>query len=149
MLLTNLANRVQPLIRYRLGDSVTMHPDDCPCGNHRPSFTIEGRGDDTLRLRDARSAEVRLSPLAVTTVLEEGADLHRFQLLQTSADALSLRLDDSLSSDPARLRERALTVLRDYLRRQGLPEIKLSVDAAPPSVDPASGKLRQVIVMAD
>ena len=82
-------------------------------------------------------------------MLEEGADLHRFQLLQTSADALSLRLDDSLSSDPARLRERALTVLRDYLRRQGLPEIKLSVDAAPPSVDPASGKLRQVIVMAD
>ena len=149
VLLTNLANRVQPLIRYRLGDSVTMHPDDCPCGNHRPSFTIEGRGDDTLRLRDARSAEVRLSPLAVTTVLEEGADLHRFQLLQTSPDALSLRLDDSLSSDPARLRERALTVLRDYLRRQGLPEIKLSVDAAPPSVDPASGKLRQVIVMAD
>ena len=71
------------------------------------------------------------------------------QLLQTSPDALSLRLDDSLSSDPARLRERALTVLRDYLRRQGLPEIKLSVDAAPPSVDAASGKLRQVIVMAD
>ena len=33
VLLTNLANRVQPIIRYDLGDTVLARPDPCPCGN--------------------------------------------------------------------------------------------------------------------
>ena len=33
VLITNLANRVQPVIRYDLGDSVLLRPDPCPCGN--------------------------------------------------------------------------------------------------------------------
>ncbi len=37
VLLTNLANRVQPIIRYDLGDSVTARPDPCPCGNPLPA----------------------------------------------------------------------------------------------------------------
>ena len=35
-LLTNLANRVQPIIRYDLGDSITMLPTRCPCGSPLP-----------------------------------------------------------------------------------------------------------------
>ncbi|MFM2055473.1 MAG: hypothetical protein RL456_3510 [Pseudomonadota bacterium] len=148
VLLTNLANRVQPLIRYRLGDSVTLHPDPCPCGNHRPSFGVEGRGDDTLRLRDPATGapEVHLSPMAVTTALEEGADLHRFQIRQVAPDALELRLDDSLSDDPAGLRAAALATLDRYLRGQGLRQVRLSVGAAPPAIDARSGKMRQVVV---
>jgi phenylacetate-CoA ligase len=30
--LINLANRVQPLIRYDLGDRATVSPEACPCG---------------------------------------------------------------------------------------------------------------------
>jgi phenylacetate-CoA ligase len=144
VLLTNLANRVQPLIRYRLGDSVTVHPDDCPCGNHRPSFTVEGRCDDTLQFPNAAGAVVHLSPMAITTALEEGADVHRFQLRQTAPDALELRLDVGLSVDPAALRAASLEALRRYLASQGL-SVRLSVSDAEPAIDPRSGKLRQVV----
>lgn len=145
VLLTNLANRVQPLIRYRLGDSVTMHADDCPCGNHRPSFTVEGRCDDTLQFTDPVAGVVHLSPMAVTTALEEGADVHRFQLRQTALDALEVRLDVSLSDDPAGLRASALDALRRYLGSQGLSAIRLSSSDEAPAIDPRSGKLRQVV----
>ena len=145
VLLTNLANRVQPLIRYRLGDSVTTHPDDCPCGNHRPSFTVEGRCDDTLHFPNAAGDMVHLSPMAVTTALEEGADVHRFQLRQTASDALELRLDLSLSADPAALRTASLKVLQDYFATQGLPALRLRVSDEAPVVDARSGKLRQVV----
>ena len=34
VLVSNLANRVQPILRYNLGDSVIQRPDRCPCGDH-------------------------------------------------------------------------------------------------------------------
>lgn len=43
VLLTNLINRVQPILRYDLGDSVLMRPDPCPCGSPLPSFRVVGR----------------------------------------------------------------------------------------------------------
>jgi phenylacetate-coenzyme A ligase PaaK-like adenylate-forming protein len=45
-LLTNLANRVQPIVRYDLGDSVTEIPGPCPCGSPLPPIQVEGRRDD-------------------------------------------------------------------------------------------------------
>jgi phenylacetate-coenzyme A ligase PaaK-like adenylate-forming protein len=53
VLLTNLANGVQPLIRYDLGDSVLVRPDPCPCGNPLPAIRVAGRRDDVLRLAAA------------------------------------------------------------------------------------------------
>ena len=43
VLMTNLANRVQPLIRYDQGDSVTLRPDACPCGSPLPAIRVVGR----------------------------------------------------------------------------------------------------------
>src|SRR4029434_4157611 len=37
-LLTNLANRAQPLIRYDLGDRVLTKPDPCRCGSELPAI---------------------------------------------------------------------------------------------------------------
>ena len=47
-LLTNLANHVQPLIRYDLGDGVLVHRAACACGSPLPVIEVEGRGDDML-----------------------------------------------------------------------------------------------------
>ncbi len=50
VLLTNLANRVQPIIRYDLGDSVVVKPEPCACGSPLPAIEVEGRHDDVLSL---------------------------------------------------------------------------------------------------
>ena len=84
-LLTNLANHVQPLIRYDIGDGVLVHREACACGSPLPVIEVEGRGDDMLLLRPPDGERVRLLPLALTTVLEDEAGVFDFQLAQVRA----------------------------------------------------------------
>jgi len=46
-LLTNLANRTQPLLRYRLQDRIRFVAQPCACGCAFPVIQVEGRADDT------------------------------------------------------------------------------------------------------
>jgi len=148
VLLTNLANRVQPLVRYDLGDSVTAKPKPCACGNPLPAIQVEGRRDDIVSMRATDGGTVRLLPLALTTVVEEAAGLHRFQILQTAADRLSLRLDPEEARDRDAAWSVASKALRTYLARQSLGNVAVTLERdLPACADPRSGKLRQVCVV--
>jgi phenylacetate-coenzyme A ligase PaaK-like adenylate-forming protein len=70
-LLTNLYNRVQPLIRYEVSDMLAKSPVPCPCGRPFPLVTqIGGRSEDILRLKDAAGREVAVPPMALTLRIE-------------------------------------------------------------------------------
>ena len=101
VLLTNLANRVQPIIRYDLGDSVIVKPEPCACGSPLPAIKVEGRHDDVLSMVAPDGRIVRLLPLALTTVVEDAARVPRFQIVQTAPDRLLLRLDCRDAGRPA------------------------------------------------
>ena len=145
VLLTNLANRIQPIIRYDLGDSVIENPEPCACGSPLPAIRVEGRRDDVLALRARDGHVVRLSPLALTTVVEDATVGRRFQLVQTGPDLIALRLE----ARDGRVRDAqwhaAEQALHDYLALQSLDNVRLSLDVEPPVVDLRSGKLREVI----
>jgi phenylacetate-CoA ligase len=145
VLLTNLANRIQPVIRYDLGDSIVVKPSRCACGSALPAVRAEGRREDILALRAGDGAIVRLSPLALTTAVEDAAEGHRFQLVQTAADAICVRLE---IRDPGTRRATwaaVRTALSAYLARQSLGNVQLRLDAREPIRDARSGKLREVI----
>ena len=145
VLLTNLANRVQPIIRYDLGDSIVVNPEPCPCGNSLPAIQVQGRRDDVLALHTAQGAVVRLLPLALTTVVEEASHVHRFQIVQTAADCLALRLPlDQADRQAAGVA--AKRALRFYLDQQSLGNVQVTVDERGPSADPRSGKLKEVLL---
>lgn len=142
VLLTNLANRVQPIIRYDLGDSVILKPDPCACGSCLPAIRVQGRTDDIIELRGKDGRGVRLLPLALTTVIEEQAHVHRFQLIGIPPATLAVRLElPNQANDPA-LRQRLTRSLRDYLAGQGLANVRR--DPSPPATEGRSGKLRCV-----
>jgi len=141
VLLTNLANYAQPLIRYDLGDSITVRAHPCECGNPLPAIRIQGRGDDLLELHDQEAVPIRLLPLVLTTVLEEGAALYDFQVLQVAPRGLRLRLG-------ARERDKAKPAqdaLRAFLDCQGLQGVRIDLDETPPQSDGAGGKLRRIL----
>lgn len=142
VLLTNLANRLQPLIRYDLGDAVRLLPEPCRCGSGLPVIEVQGRADDVLRLHDAAGEEVSLLPLVLETVLEEQGGVHDFQLRQSAPDALRLRLGATVVSPEAR--RRALRALRAHLDASGLSAVALELDPHPPEPG-AAGKLRRVV----
>ncbi|WP_236794465.1 hypothetical protein [Amycolatopsis sp. GM8] len=65
MLITNVVNRVQPLIRYELSDSVTLTPGPGPAGwpFHRLS-TVDGRSGDIVTLPARGGGTVRVHPMS-------------------------------------------------------------------------------------
>ena len=145
VLLTNLANRVQPIIRYDLGDSVTARPDACPCGSPLPAIRVSGRRDDVLRLQAAGGETVAVLPLAVGSVIDETPGVQRSQLLQTGPRSLKLRLETSTDAEPEHIWAQACARLADYLAAQGLAGIAIDRAAEPPQRSPTSAKFRQVI----
>ena len=148
VLLTNLANRIQPIIRYDLGDSITVSPMPCACGSPLPSIRAEGRRDDVLSLRARDGQVVSLAPLALATVVEDVAGDARFQIVQSGPDRIDVRL---AVSDPRKRRATWHAVQRAlgrYLAEHALDNVQLHLAAQPPVPDPRSGKAREVIVCA-
>ncbi len=144
VLLTNLANRVQPLIRYDLGDSVTWMADPCPCGSALPAIHVLGRHDDVLMFARRGAAPVKVLPLVITTVLEEDAGVHDFQLEQTGARRLKLML----GATDAAAGPRAQAALSGYLRANGVSGVAIDLARAAPRRSGRSGKLRRVVCSA-
>lgn len=144
--LTNLANHVQPLIRYELGDRVTLLAQPCACGSPLPAIEVQGRSDDVLSLRGASGRAVRLLPLALTTVLEERGGVVDFQLVQTGPAGLRLELGPRHGQADA---SRARDALRSWLHAQSLPRVRLSVRRVAAFAPGRSGKLQRVKAAGD
>lgn len=144
-LLTNLANRVQPLIRYDLGDRVTLQPGRCACGSALPVIEVEGRCDDSLRLGSG-ARPVHVLPLALSTVLEDEAGLYDFQLVQQGPSQLLLRTGLSGQQAEESLR-RGRVALAAYLSRLGAPRVRIECHCGQPAHPGRSGKLQRVIAL--
>jgi phenylacetate-CoA ligase len=143
-LLTNLANHLQPLIRYDLGDSVTLRPGTCACGSHLPVIEVQGRNDDTLLLGAPGIRAVRVLPLALCTVLEEEAGLFDFQLVQQGPCDLLLRT--GLRGDAAHVAlQRARVVLGAFFETQGAAGVNIHCRSGETGRSGRSGKVQRIV----
>jgi phenylacetate-CoA ligase len=82
LLVTNLHNLVQPLLRLEVTDLVTLDPDPCPCG--RPlvrAAAIHGRSDDVLSLPARDGGRVAVHPLHFA-LLTRDPQVREFQVAQ-------------------------------------------------------------------
>jgi phenylacetate-CoA ligase len=143
-LLTNLANHVQPLIRYDLGDQLTVSPTPCGCGC--TLVDVLGRRDDAITMPGRDGRPVTLLPLALTTVLEDDAGVFDFQLEQEDAHRLLLRLHGAETGSGRA--ERCRQALQAFAGRQGLAPFQLRVMEGAPHRRGRSGKVQRVLAMA-
>lgn len=144
VLLTNLANRVQPIIRYEMGDSISFYADACPCGNPLPSIRVEGRDDEILTFKSADGKQIALMPLPLETVVMVVPGVHRFQLIQTTPLTLQVRVEASSEADSTEVWETVEARLRAYLDMQGLPSVKIEKSDELPHPSAISAKFRHV-----
>lgn len=145
-LLTNLANHLQPLIRYELGDSITLRYDGCACGSHLPVIEVQGRGDDTLRLGRPGGKTGSVVPLAFSTVLEVEAGLFDFQIVQQGP--CELVLSTGLRGESAAgIVQRAGVILAAFLTQQGLPDVSIQCLSDHPAKRGRSGKIQRVVAL--
>lgn len=144
-LLTNLANRVQPILRYDIGDRVTGIPGPCPCGSPLPGIQVEGRRDDVLHLRGETGGTVSILPMALSTVAEETPGLRSYQLVQAGPSRIRLRVEEVPGHDRNRVGADLAGRLRTFLSTQGAAQVEVERTEERPVRDGAGGKLRQVI----
>jgi phenylacetate-coenzyme A ligase PaaK-like adenylate-forming protein len=144
-LVTNLANRVQPIIRYDLGDSVIAKPGPCPCGSPLPAIRVTGRRDDVLQFAARDGRKVRLPPLAISAIVEGTASVHRSQLIQIDQSTLRIRLEAQPGEDQDRMWASVLADLDRYLIEQGVTGVSLIRAEELPRREERGGKFRQVI----
>lgn len=143
-LLTNLANRVQPILRYDLGDSVTMLPSPCPCGSGLPAIQVEGRRDEVLSFSGPGGETVPILPMAIATAVEETPWVRAWQAVQCGPALLALRIEEAAGHDRRQVAEAAAGRVRALLAAQGLAWVTVEATCEPPRRDPVGGKLRQV-----
>ena len=144
VLVTNLANRVQPLIRYKMGDRVAISLDPCPCGSPFPVIRVIGRTDEVLAFPTTEDKMVQILPLAIATVAEETPGVYGCQLIQTEPRKLLVRLAVKEVGEEQGVWEALRARLEAYLAEQGAADIALEKASEPPQLHPTSGKFRQV-----
>jgi phenylacetate-CoA ligase len=148
VLLTNLANHVQPLIRCDLGDQVTFATDRCACGSALPVIEVQGRHDDALVMAGRARRNVTLLPLALSTVMEDEAGVFDFQLRQRDAHTLVLRLG-LRGKDAVTAAAQCHAVLQAFCNDQGVDKLRLVNELDIALAHGRSGKLQRVIAMPD
>jgi phenylacetate-coenzyme A ligase PaaK-like adenylate-forming protein len=144
VLVTNLAKRVQPILRYKMGDRVTISPDTCSCGSPFPVIHVIGRTDEILSFPTQQGGLVQILPLAITTVAEETPGVYSCQLIQTEPLKLRVRLAVKETGEEQRVWEALQARLVAYLAEQGIAHVSIEQAPEPPQLHPKSGKVRQV-----
>lgn len=137
VLLTNLANRICPIIRFEITDRVVLHNEPCRCGNMRPWLTVEGRTDDILCFENG----IRIAPMSLYAVLKEVHGIERFQLIQQEDDRLELRL---IADNKQEIFTAARKAVESYLSKNGvLADVYLSEKLL--AANSVSGKYKHII----
>ncbi len=145
VLVTNLLNHAQPLLRYRLFDRVRVDPDPCACGSPFGRVHIEGRTDDVVYLHDGAVFQAH-PPIPFETALLGTAGLLQFALVHDAQNQLRwLVVADAAVGAPAVV-DAVTARIERYLSEHGLSgRVTFSVevvDALPRH--PRSRKVRQI-----
>ncbi|MFC7251821.1 phenylacetate--CoA ligase family protein [Halomicroarcula sp. GCM10025324] len=143
VLITSLSNRVQPLVRYDLGDSITMYEEQCPCGSAFPIVEVSGRQGDVLQFETDEGEEVPIFPLALATVVEDVPGVRRVQIIRTAATTLQVRFDVA----PETAREavwKHIKGAQSFFGNHGITGTTIEAASEPPQREERSGKFRYV-----
>jgi phenylacetate-CoA ligase len=145
VLVTNLANRVQPFIRYELGDQITLADESCSCGSRLPLIgRIEGRTADVIWIRDGDSYR-RVIGEVFDLVFDPLYEVREWQAVQVDRNRVRLRIEllPGVSLDRDKVRRSIALQLRKF----DLEKL-LDVEAEPVaaiSADPQTGKVRRIV----
>lgn len=137
VLITNLSNFIQPIIRYELTDRIIVHEEKCGCGKNSHWLEIEGRTDDVLEFEKG----ILIAPMSFYKVLEEIPEIKRFQLIQRASNKLELRL---LTDNRKKAFERAVKDLREFLSSKDVSGVEIFLSEELPKANKASGKFNHV-----
>lgn len=148
MYLTNLYNFAQPLIRYRLNDSLTLRePSGGTCPFTRAGLLL-GRDEDILWFEDGKGGRDFLHPLAVEGFCIQG--LRDYQFWQTGPASFEMLAEASSPEAKKRISSELPRLMKGILQEKQLGYVSFElrfVPQIPP--DPYTGKKKLILPAKD
>jgi len=145
ILVTNLANFVQPFIRYEIPDRVALHPPGDNCPNRLPRIKrIEGRSAELFWVDDNGQNRF-VSGVLFHSAIDALQIVHEWKAIQRERNLIELHLQ-FLPEKQVALPE-IENRLTQKLHRDGLPrsvQIRL-IESQELTADPATGKMQRMI----
>ena len=145
ILVTNLSNFVQPIIRYRMSDAVIFVDEPCKCSSPYPMIHVVGRDDEILHFTSTEGKTVDIVPLSISTVVEETEGVYQCQIIQKTAKHIAVRVKVYEDSDDKSVKESVQVNVQKFLQSQNLSNVKVEISNELPQINPKSGKFKSVI----
>lgn len=101
VLITNLVSKVQPIIRYRVDDSVRVNYEPCACGSVLPRIEVFSRKGSQIHLRDDRGGWQMLSPPIVVDTMLRAQGVAQFQVIHVRQNVLEVKFIPQKGTIPA------------------------------------------------
>ncbi|MDR2578932.1 MAG: AMP-binding protein [Chitinispirillales bacterium] len=122
VLMTDLTNYVQPIIRYHVNDCVRIIEQPCECGSNLPIIEISGRMGDALCFN-----EKIVAFLVLYCFLTEVCALLKWQLIQTAANTLEVRFTEADGADRTSVGAEVAEALKTSLKKYGCGDVDIVI----------------------
>ncbi|WP_197525746.1 phenylacetate--CoA ligase family protein [Pseudobythopirellula maris] len=146
VLVTNLANRVQPFIRYEVSDILVMAPDEsCGCGSRLPLIErVEGRTSDLLFARQGDGFR-SFHPGLIEKAIGSGAPVREYRLTQDELGKVRIEVEPIGGNKPDTAEvERAV---RESLETGGVGDgLDVTVEVVERLAPEDGGKFKRVVL---
>jgi phenylacetate-coenzyme A ligase PaaK-like adenylate-forming protein len=140
VLVTNLYNHTQPLIRYEVTDQVTLINGTCPCGSSFQRIEDpQGRLDDTFEYADGLSVH----PHLFRSALGQHPAVIEYEVRQTRRGA-TIRIVTTAPVDVHALQAR----IAGALAALGLADPQVAIETVATLSRQASGKLKRFVALS-
>jgi len=137
IVITHLATRDFPFIRYRTGDIGTLSDEACPCGRSLPVLkNVEGRATDFVVASDGTV----MHGLALIYVLRGLPEIERFKIVQESLQVTRVLIQSG--SDLSTGRKRLIET--EFRNRLGT-DVRIALEEVKELPQDPSGKFRYVV----
>jgi phenylacetate-coenzyme A ligase PaaK-like adenylate-forming protein len=140
VLVTDLTNYIQPIIRYHVNDCVRFSEEPCACGISLPILEISGRMGDTLCLNGTSAT----FPV-VYFMLVDVSGLLSWQLIQNGNCSVELRFKEAHDANRADVAVAAVNKLKEALRAYGCGEVEVTVSDECALKNPRGGKTPHIV----
>jgi len=144
LLLTNLYNYTQPLVRYQLDDEIILDDKPCECGCSFPHIkSIAGRQEEFLWFEKGDGTKEYIHPLVIVEFIVPG--LEKLQVIQTQKNKFLMKviIHGNREEIVSAIRRR----MKEILEGKGLERVvNFEVEVADEiPIDPRTGKFKLII----
>ena len=137
IVVTHLATKDFPFIRYRTGDVGALDEKPCPCGRGLPLLKeIQGRTTDFVVAKDGTV----MHGLALIYILRDLPGMKQFKIIQESLDLLRIQM----ATDETFSEESCSTIEAGMKKRLG-QDVTVEIERMAEVPKEASGKFRYVV----